>query len=197
MNIAIFASGSGSNAENIIQYFSGRNDVRFPVILSNKENAGIHERAKRLGVPSICFTSKELKETDNVLNMLKEHQINFIVLAGFLLKIPTNLIDAYPNKIINIHPALLPKYGGKGMYGDFVHQAVVANSETKSGITIHYVNENYDEGNIIFQAKCEVTSTDTPETLASKVHELEYQHFPQVIEKLIDDFRFTILDFQK
>jgi len=185
MNIAIFASGSGSNAENIIQYFSDRNDVRFPVILSNKENAGIHERAKRLGVPSIYFTSKELKETDNVLNTLKEHRIDFIVLAGFLLKIPTNLIDAYPNKIINIHPALLPKYGGKGMYGAHVHEAVIAAEEKESGITIHYVNELYDAGQIIFQAKCDVLPTDTAETLASKVHALEYENFPPIIEKII------------
>jgi len=197
MNIAIFASGSGSNAENIIEYFSGRNDVCFPVILSNKENAGIHKRAKRLGVPSICFTSQELKETDNVINILKEHQIDFIVLAGFLLKIPTYLIDAYPNKIINIHPALLPKYGGKGMYGTHVHEAVIAAEEKESGITIHYVNEVYDAGQIIFQAKCDVLPTDTAETLAMKVHELEYENFPQVIEKIIYDFRFTILDLQK
>ena len=189
MNIAIFASGSGSNAENIIQYFSGRNDVCFPVILSNKENAGIHERAKKLGVPSICFTSQELKETDSVLKILETHQIDIIVLAGFLLKIPTYLIDAYPNKIINIHPALLPKYGGKGMYGAYVHEAVIAAGEKESGITIHYINEVYDAGQIIFQAKCDVLPTDTAETLAMKVHALEYENFPQVIEKLILDLQ--------
>ncbi len=187
MNIAIFASGSGSNAENIIQYFAARNEVHFPIILSNKQDAGIHERAKRLGVPVICFTSKELKETDNVLNILKEHQIDFIVLAGFLLKVPANLINAYPNKIINIHPALLPKYGGKGMYGSHVHEAVVAAKEKESGITIHYVNEMYDEGQIIFQAKCEVLPSDTADMVAEKVHELEYNFFPKVIEELLTD----------
>jgi phosphoribosylglycinamide formyltransferase-1 len=185
MNIAIFASGSGSNAENIIRYFSGRNEVRFPVILSNKQDAGIHDRAKRLGVPSICFTSKEFKETDNVLNILKEHKIDFIVLAGFLLKVPSNLIKAYPNKIVNIHPALLPKYGGKGMYGSHVHEAVVAAKEKESGITIHYVNEMYDEGQIIFQAKCDVLPSDTPDMVAEKVHELEYKFFPKIVEDLI------------
>jgi phosphoribosylglycinamide formyltransferase-1 len=187
MNIAIFASGSGSNAENIIQYFSGKNNVHFPIILSNKENAGIHERAKRLGVPTCCFTSKELNETDKVLNLLKQYQIDFIVLAGFLLKIPANLLNHYPNKIINIHPALLPKYGGKGMYGSHVHEAVIAAKEKESGITIHYINELYDDGQLIFQAKCDVLPTDTPETLAIKIHRLEHKNFPLVIEKLISN----------
>ncbi len=185
MNIAIFASGSGSNAENIINYFRGKNNIHFPIILSNKQDAGVHQRAKKLGVPSICFTAKEMNETNRILDLLNQYQIDFIVLAGFLLKVPSNLIDAYPDKIINIHPALLPKYGGKGMYGSHVHEAVIATGEKESGITIHYVNNRYDEGQIIFQAKCDIYIDDTPETLAGKIHELEYKFFPLTIEKLI------------
>ncbi len=182
--IAIFASGSGSNAENIVNYFSKNENIIFPLILSNKVNAFVHERAKKLGIPSFTFTRKEFDETSLVLDLLQQYQVDFIVLAGFLLKVPENLLKAFPDKIINIHPALLPKFGGKGMYGDHVHQAVVAAHEKESGITIHYVNENYDEGKIIFQAKCEILPTDTPEDVAGKVHALEYEYFPQVIEKV-------------
>jgi phosphoribosylglycinamide formyltransferase-1 len=182
--IAIFASGSGSNAENIINYFSDNPGISFPFILCNKKDAFVHERAKRLNVPSVTFNKTEL-ENGTLLSLLQKEKIDFIVLAGFLLKIPENLLSAYPNKIINIHPALLPKYGGKGMYGSCVHEAVVANGEKESGITIHYVNEHYDEGAIIFQQKCEVLPSDTPEEVAQKVHALEYEYFPKVIEQLL------------
>ena len=173
--VAIFASGSGSNAENIIHYFSDKKYVVFPLVISNKSEAFVHERAKRLGISSFSFTKDQFMRGD-VLSLLQKENINFIVLAGFLLKVPENILKAFPNKIVNIHPALLPKFGGKGMYGDFVHKAVVEAGEKESGITIHYVNENYDEGQIIFQAKCPV--------LAQKVHALEYEFFPKILEKL-------------
>lgn len=181
LKIALFASGSGSNAENIIKYFLHNPTLEFPVIISNKPEALVHERACRLGVPSFNFSRQDFISGEAVLDFLKEHKIDGIVLAGFLLKIPEVLIHAYPDKIINIHPALLPKYGGKGMYGHFVHEAVKASGDIESGITIHYVNEHYDEGNIIFQATCPVLPTDTPELIAEKVHKLEYEHFPRVI----------------
>ena len=182
--IALFASGSGSNAENIIRYFEKNENFVFPVIVSNKADAYVHKRAENLQIPSYTFSKEDFFIGGKVLDLLKKNEIDAIVLAGFLLKVPQSLIDAYSEKIINIHPALLPKYGGKGMYGDKVHQAVKAAGEKESGITIHYVNENYDEGNIIFQAKCLVEPHDTPETIAEKVHHLEYEHFPKVIEEL-------------
>lgn len=184
--IALFASGSGSNAENIIRFFSNNSDFEFPVILSNKPDAFIHERAVNLGVPSITFSKKEFDEGTGIVAYLADKQVDFIVLAGFLLKISGPLLKAFPNKIINIHPALLPKYGGKGMYGHHVHEAVVNAGEKESGITIHYVNENYDEGNIIFQAKCQVLPGDNADMVAEKVHQLEYLHFPQVIKSLFE-----------
>lgn len=179
--IALFASGSGSNAENIIEYFSESRELLFPIIVSNKSDAYVHERARRLGVPSYTFSAAEFREGSAIIQLLQAHEIDFIVLAGFLLKIPEAILKVYPNKIINIHPALLPKFGGKGMYGHHVHEAVVAAGEHESGITIHYVNENYDEGAIIFQARCEVTPHDTPETVAEKIHQLEYKYFPKTI----------------
>jgi phosphoribosylglycinamide formyltransferase-1 len=181
--IALFASGSGSNVENIIRYFSGNAEISFPLVVSNRRNAFVHERAKSLGVPSHFFP-KESFENGDVLRLLQENDIDGIVLAGFLLKVPENLLKAFPNRIINIHPALLPKYGGQGMYGHHVHEAVVAAHEKESGITIHYVNENYDEGQIIFQAKCQVLPTDTADDVAAKVHELEYRRFPEIIGKI-------------
>jgi len=184
LRIALFASGSGSNAENIIQYFSQNSKLMFPVILSNKADAYVHERARKLNVPSFTFSRQDFAEGDALVTFLKQQEIDCIVLAGFLLKIPEALISAYPDKIINIHPALLPKFGGKGMYGHHVHEAVVAAGETESGITIHYVNRNYDEGSIIFQAKCPVLPTDTPDLIAEKVHALEYEHFPKVIGEI-------------
>ncbi|PXV67362.1 phosphoribosylglycinamide formyltransferase-1 [Dysgonomonas alginatilytica] len=186
INIAIFASGSGSNAENITNYFKEREDVSIKLIVSNKKDAYVHERAEKLGIESVTFSKNSFENTNEVLDCLKSKQIDFIVLAGFLLKVPQNIIDAYSQRIINIHPALLPKFGGKGMYGDNVHKAVVAAEEVESGITIHYINENYDEGNIIYQAKCDVLPTDTYEDVAEKVHKLEYLHFPEVIDKVLN-----------
>ena len=183
--VAIFASGSGSNAENIIRYFSETKNVIFPFILSNKADAFVKNRAEKLNVPFIFFT-KEQWINGEILNLLKKEGVDWIVLAGFLLKVPTEIIEAYPHKIINIHPSLLPKYGGKGMYGMKVHEAVAEANEKESGITIHYVNENLDEGEIIFQAKCEVLSTDSPEEIAAKVHKLEYEFFPKVIADLLE-----------
>ena len=182
--IAIFASGSGSNAENIIKYFSHSEHFIFPLIISNKPDAFVHTRAESLKIPSVTFSREDFTEGNKVIDTLKNNKIDCVVLAGFLLKVPQNIIAAFPDRIINIHPALLPKYGGKGMYGDKVHQAVVDACETESGITVHYVNEKYDDGNIIFQAKCPVTPDDTAETVATKVHALEYEHFPKVIEKI-------------
>ncbi|MBP8945400.1 MAG: phosphoribosylglycinamide formyltransferase [Paludibacteraceae bacterium] len=184
IRIAIFASGSGSNAENIIRYFSNHPNFVFPVIISNNEKAFVHERAKKLGVPSVTFSKEDFLKGEKILNFLQEQKIDAVVLAGFLLQLPPLLINAYPKKIINIHPALLPKFGGKGMYGMRVHEAVKEAGETETGITIHYVNNEYDAGEIIFQAKCPVLPEDTPETIAKKVHELEYQYFPRVIEKI-------------
>lgn len=183
--VAIFASGSGSNAENIIRYFSETKNVIFPFILSNKTDAFVKNRAEKLNIPFIFFT-KEQWINGEILNLLKKEGVDWIVLAGFLLKVPTEIIEAYPHKIINIHPSLLPKYGGKGMYGMKVHEAVAEANEKESGITIHYVNENLDEGEIIFQAKCEVLSTDSPEEIAAKVHKLEYEFFPKVIADLLE-----------
>jgi len=185
VNLAIFASGSGSNAENIVHHFSRQNTVCIPLIVSNSKTAYVHERAKKLSIPSFTFSKKEFEETELVLALLKEYSIDWIILAGFLLKVPETLLSSFPNRIINIHPALLPKFGGKGMYGSFVHEAVVAAKEKESGITIHYVNENYDEGAIIFQARCPVLPTDSPEEVAEKVHALEYEYFPKVIEEVV------------
>lgn len=186
IKIAIFASGNGSNAENIIKYFKDHDKISVELVLTNNPNAYVIERAKNNNVKCIIFNKYDLYYSDNVLNILKENNIDFIVLAGFLWLIPESIIKNYPQKIINIHPALLPKYGGKGMYGMNVHKAVIENKEKESGITIHYVNEKYDEGDIIFQKKVEVSSSDTPETLANKIHELEYQYYPVIIENLIN-----------
>lgn len=185
VKIALFASGSGSNVENILNFFSEQKNILFPLIISNNPRAFVHERAKKMAIPSVNFNREDFIEGDKILSLLIKNEIDFIVLAGFLLKIPKLLIDAYPNKIINIHPALLPKYGGKGMYGMHVHQAVKDANEKETGVTIHYVNEHYDEGNIIFQAKCEIFPTDSPEDIAQKVHALEYQHFPETIANIV------------
>lgn len=182
--IAIFASGSGTNTETIANYFSNSKEIEISAILCNNSTAFVIKRAKKLNIPTLIFTKNEFQDSKKVLNFLIDKKIDLIVLAGFLWLIPDNLIEQYPNKIINIHPALLPKYGGKGMYGERVHKTVVENNETETGITIHFVNEKYDEGQIIFQAKCSVNSTDTPETVATKVHELEYQFFPKIIEQV-------------
>ncbi len=183
--IVIFASGSGSNAENIISFFRDNPKVAVAAVLTNKKSAKVLERCDRLGVPAFYFNKPAFKDSDAVLHFLHGLNTDLIVLAGFLWKMPSNLIDAFPDKIINIHPALLPKYGGKGMYGDKVHQAIKENKEVETGITIHYVNENYDEGAIIFQAKTSVEASDDVDDIAQKVHQLEYEHFPKVIEKLL------------
>lgn len=183
--IAIFASGSGSNAENIIRYFSDNKRVKVVLLLSNQSRAGVLIRAQLHNIPTFIFTKNDLNECSKVHDMLKDYNASMIVLAGFLLKIPLYMIEAYPNSILNIHPALLPKYGGIGMYGMNVHRAVVENNEQKSGITIHYVNENYDEGTIIFQATCHIDKHDLPEDVKTKVQALELRHFPSVIESII------------
>jgi phosphoribosylglycinamide formyltransferase 1 len=184
-NIAIFASGSGSNAQNIAEYFSKNPEISVSLILANRPDAFVLERARNLGIDSIVFTRKDFYETDLILKILVKRDIDFIVLAGFLWFVPENLLRAYPGRIINIHPALLPKHGGKGMYGDRVHQAVIQEGDTRTGITIHYVNDHYDEGEIIFQDSFEILSGDTAESIAKKVHALEYKHFPRVIEEVI------------
>ena len=183
--IAIFASGSGSNAENIYHYFKGNNEIEISAILTNNTKAKVIERAERLGIVCKIFDKTAFYNSTEIIDFLNSKKIDLVVLAGFLWKIPENLIKAFPDKIINIHPALLPKYGGKGMYGDKVHQSVIENKETESGITIHYVNDNYDEGKIIFQAKCIILPTDNYEDLAKKIHALEYEHFPKVVEKIL------------
>lgn len=181
--IAIFASGSGSNAQNILNYFAENENVIVDSIWTNNSAAYVLERAKNYGIDSFIFTKDEFKNTSFVVEKLKERKIDLVVLAGFLWLIPVNLIQSF--KIINIHPALLPKYGGKGMYGMNVHKAVVENRDAESGISIHFVNEKYDEGKIIFQATCPVLTSDSPEDVAEKVHQLEYKYFPQVIEKVL------------
>lgn len=183
--IVIFASGNGSNAENIIKYFQKTKIAEVILVLSNNKHAKVLERAKALQVDARSFSKKELLDKNGVLQILNRIEPDLIVLAGFLLKFPEIIIDRYPNKIINIHPALLPKYGGKGMYGNYVHEAVIENQESESGISIHYVNEAYDEGAIILQKKVAVSAEDTPETLAQKIHTLEYAWFPKAIEGLL------------
>lgn len=184
IRIIILASGSGTNAENIIKYFKNSKSISVVQVLSNKKDAKVLERANQLNIRNLSFKKEDFLETDKVLNILRKEG-DFIILAGFLWKIPTKIIEAFPNKIINIHPALLPKYGGKGMYGMHVHEAVVENKEKKSGITIHFVNENYDEGGIIFQENFDVLASDSADDVAKKVHILEYKYFPKVIEKVI------------
>lgn len=186
INIAIFASGSGSNAENIFEYFKNSEKIKVSLILSNRKNAYVLERAEKMNVEGIYVYKDKFNNKDELLSILQERNIDFIVLAGFLLLIPEFLIEAFPNKIINIHPALLPKFGGKGMYGDNVHRAVLEAEEKESGITIHYVNKDYDKGKIIFQESFEIEENMRMEELVEKIHELEYNHFPKVIEKTIN-----------
>ncbi|HXJ98785.1 MAG TPA: phosphoribosylglycinamide formyltransferase [Gelidibacter sp.] len=183
--IVVFASGSGTNAENLIKYFNESPIGSVVLVLTNNPQAKVLDRCKILKVSALSFNRIAIYERQDVLDILKAAQPDLIVLAGFLWKFPENILHQFPNKVINIHPALLPKYGGKGMYGNFVHEAVVANKEVETGITIHYVNEHYDEGAVIFQAKCDVTPSDTSETVASKIHELEMEHFPKVVEKIL------------
>ncbi|WP_378186126.1 phosphoribosylglycinamide formyltransferase [Aquimarina sp. W85] len=183
--IVIFASGSGTNAENIIKYFKANGRAEVTHVFSNRQQAKVLRRAHDHKVKALHFDRSSFYDTNEVLNILKDASPDLIVLAGFLWIFPKKIIDAFPNKVINIHPALLPKYGGKGMFGDHVHQAVINNKEQESGITIHYVNEKYDDGAILFQAKTSISEKDNPKDLASAIHKLEHIHFPVVIEKLL------------
>jgi len=183
--LAVFASGNGSNAQRIAEYFTGHPAITINLILCNKPDAYVLHRAEKLGIPSMVFDRASFYGNSLVQETLKSYHIDFLILAGFLWLIPQDILTAFPGKIINIHPALLPKYGGKGMYGMKVHEAVIAAGEPESGITIHFVDENYDEGRIIFQAKCIVSQEETPESLAAKVHALEYRYFPEVIEHVV------------
>lgn len=183
--VIIFASGSGSNAENLITFFQENNQVSDFIVLTNNTQAKIIDRCKILKISCLSFNRTAFYNSEIILDLLKTHNPDLIVLAGFLWKFPESILNAFPNKVINIHPALLPKYGGKGMYGVHVHEAVVANKEQETGITIHYVNERYDEGAIIFQAKCDVSASDSAQDVAAKIHELEMEHFPKVVESLL------------
>jgi phosphoribosylglycinamide formyltransferase-1 len=183
--IAIFASGSGTNASNLIDYFSNAETAIVSVVLTNKPDAPVIRRAKDRMTEVIVFDRSQLYGGEDINNMLKERGVDFIVLAGFLWLVPGTLIDLYRGRIVNIHPALLPAYGGRGMYGNNVHRAVLQNGERESGITIHYVNEQYDEGDIIFQARCEVKHDDTIASLAARIHQLEHAFYPEVVERLL------------
>jgi len=186
-NIAIMASGSGTNAENIIKYFSNKKIAKVSLVLSNRREATVLKRAEALDVKTCFFEYDDLYSSDRILELLLRSKTDLVVLAGFLWLVPENILETFEKRIINIHPALLPRYGGKGMYGDRVHKAVLANGDRESGITIHYVNKYYDEGDIIFQARCKVAPSDTPESLATRVHALEYEHYPGIIEKLLKE----------
>jgi phosphoribosylglycinamide formyltransferase-1 len=185
ITLALFASGSGTNVENIVRYFDKNPDIKIVGVFSNHPRAYVLERAGKLGIPTFVFSRHEFYETEKVIQLLHACGAGWIILAGFLWLIPENLIAGYPNRIVNIHPALLPKYGGKGMYGMRVHQTVIDSGDKESGITIHHVNSEYDRGNIIFQTRCPVLPDDTAETLAQRVHKLEYEFYPKVIEKLV------------
>jgi formyltetrahydrofolate-dependent phosphoribosylglycinamide formyltransferase len=184
--IAIFASGAGTNAQQIIKKIAGAGDIKIALVVCNKQGAGVLSIAEKNGIPALLTEKEQFFNGDHYLPELQKQQVDLIVLAGFLWKIPLPLIQAYPKKIINIHPALLPKYGGKGMYGNKVHEAVIAGTEKESGISIHYVDEIYDHGEIIFQAACTVDENDTAESLAQKIHSLEHIHYPRVIADLIE-----------
>ena len=185
--VVIFASGSGSNAENLIKFFHNSDNASVIQVLTNNPHAKVIDRCKNLNVSALSFNRIAFSKSEDVLNILKASQPDLIVLAGFLWKFPEFILNQFPNKVINIHPALLPKHGGKGMYGMHIHQAVVTNKDAETGITIHYVNENYDEGAIIFQAKCNVLPTDSAEDVAGKIHLLEMEHFPNVVNRLLNE----------
>lgn len=186
-SIAILASGSGSNAENIALYFKEKDIAKVNLIVTNNPEAYVIKRAANLGIPYVILNSKEDYHGKAFLKVLSDYSVDLIVLAGFLWLLPANVIEKYPSRIVNIHPALLPKYGGKGMYGDRVHKAVSKGGDPFTGITIHYVNQEYDEGEIIHQAQCEITPGENPDSIAEKVHQLEYEHYPRVIEKVLKD----------
>jgi phosphoribosylglycinamide formyltransferase 1 len=184
-NLVVFASGNGSNAENLFHSFKDHPSINIDHVITNKENAGVLERAKKWNKQTVYFSNEVFKSQPNlILQHLQSHNIDGIILAGFLLLFPKIIIDHYPDKVINVHPALLPKYGGKGMYGMHVHKVVIANRESESGITVHFVNEKYDEGSIVLQAKCKVDTEDSPEDLASKIRLLEFEYLPQAVLKV-------------
>jgi len=183
--IAIFASGSGTNAQKIIEHFSSKEDIEVSLVLTNNEEAYVIQRASALDIPSYVFDRQMFYETDQVHDILRDIGIDFIVLAGFLWLVPLNILRSWPDRIVNIHPALLPKFGGKGMYGNKVHQAVIDAGEKETGISIHYVNEVYDDGEIIFRESFKISSNDTPDSIADQIHVLEHKHFPVVIEQLV------------
>lgn len=183
--LAIFASGTGSNAAKIISHFQGIDDIEVSLIVSNRPQAGVLTIAEQAGVPSMIIDRSFFYDSNQLVFELKQRSVDFIVLAGFLWLVPSYLIKAYPRKIVNIHPALLPKYGGKGMYGMHVHRAVKANNEKESGISIHFVNERFDEGAVIFQASCNIDPVDSPELIREKVLTLEHKYFPPVVEDVI------------
>ena len=184
IKLAIFASGGGSNAENIIRYFNKHDTIRVAVVLTNNKNAGVIERCRNTGTSFEVFQKDDLND-DTIVKILAKYEVDYLILAGFLLKIPGSIIERYENKILNIHPSLLPNYGGKGMYGHHVHDAVIAAGDTFSGITIHLVNTNYDEGQVVFQEKVPVLENDSSESLAARIHKTEHMHFPRVIEEFI------------
>ncbi len=183
--LCILASGSGSNAQKFFEYFQDHPKISIPVVLTNNVSAGVRERAKSFGIPSHVYPRKFWSKGEEVLDFLTKERIDYVVLAGFMLLLPIQIVQNYPKRIFNIHPALLPKYGGKGMYGMHVHEAVKVAGETESGITIHYVNEQYDEGQIIFQAKCTIKSDDTAKEIAQRVLGLEHENYPKVVEEEI------------
>lgn len=185
--IVIFASGSGTNTENLIAFFDKKMDVSVVQVLTNNPKAKVLERCKKWKINSFVFNKDSFSNSKHVLNFLQKLKPDLIVLAGFLWKIPKNMISAFPNKIINIHPALLPNYGGKGMYGMHVHQAVVANGDNQTGITIHYVNEHYDDGAIIFQTACDISPSETAQDIAVKIHALEMEYFPKIVNSLLNE----------
>ncbi len=185
IQLAILASGNGTNAQQIAEYFSGNPDVNVNVIIYNKRDAYVATRAEKLGIEARYYNKRSFMESDDVLSFLRERKIDYVILAGFLLLVPENILKAFPNRVINIHPALLPKYGGKGMYGHNVHEAVVANHETETGITIHIVDHRYDCGTTLFQARCSVLPTDSADDIAAKIHLLEKEYFPRVIEAVV------------
>jgi len=183
--LAIFVSGSGTNMERIGQHFSQHPEIQVALVVCSDPKAAALQRAEKLGIEAVVIDKSDLREGGKLLNLLLEKQIDWLILAGFLWLIPTELVAAFPNRIVNIHPALLPAYGGKGMYGDRVHQSVIQNQEKRSGITIHYVNNNYDEGNIVFQQSLDIAANETPESLAQRIHQLEHRYYPEVIEGLL------------
>lgn len=183
--IAIFASGSGTNAERIIKHFAFDPEIEISLVLTNKKDAFVIERAKKLEVPYMVFDRQTFYGSQQLLDMLKNYRIDLVVLAGFLWLVPDYLLEAFHNRILNIHPALLPKHGGKGMYGMKVHQSVIQSGDQESGISIHLVDEEYDHGKVLYQARCKIDKNETPESLAQKVHQLEYEHYPKVISKYL------------